>query len=566
MSAGTFIWPLGHLSVLLLALTTAAAAPSAPQTPATPRTDGTSTFTILIRGARYGTETVTVSRSPGGWQISAGGQLRPPIDLHTSRFEISYGSDWQPRHLSIEATYRGQPLMLTTSFGLTTAVSDMVQGTQRGSVTREVSPRAIVLPANFFGAYEALARRLGSATPGTRFQIFVAPEREIPATVTRVVPRRLATPEGTVDLRQYELSFGYPGEPTLVEVWIDAQDRLARIVRPSDNVTVIRDDLSSVLAREVRIRNPRDEDLFIPASGFNLGATITKPQNAPERAPAVVLIGGVQYGPQDRDHDLYGIPIFGLLAGTLSDAGYFVVRFDRRGFGQSGGRTENATLADYAGDVIGIVNWLRRRRDIDRDRIAVIGYGEGGPIALEASAREDNIRAIGLIASPGQTGREFALEQQRLALARMSQSDEEQRAKIALQMKLLDAVVSGGGWEGIPPELRYQADTPWFKSWLLFDPARAINRTERPILIVHGAVDRETPPAHADRLEQLSRGRRRIADTHTRKVIVPGVNHLLVRAETGNVDEYPALTERTLSPDVGSAMVSWLGDVLPARR
>ena len=536
------------------------------QTSQAPTSHRTSSFTVLVHGARFGTEKVTVTRNAAGWQISSGGVLRPPIDLVTTKFEVSYGLDWQPRHLAIEATLRGQPLTLTTSFGLTSAFSDLVQGAKRGSITRDVSPRAIVLPGNFFGAYEALALRLSGAGPGTRFPIFVAPEREIPATVTNMTTRRLSTPEGVVDLRQYEMSFGYPGDPLVVEVWVDAQDRLARIVRPADGLTVVRDDLSSVLAREVKIRNPRDEDVFIPASGFNLGATITTTTNPKTRAPAVVLVGGVEQAPQDRDHGLYGVPIFGQLAGVLSDAGWFVVRFDRRGSGQSGGRVENATLAEYADDVVGIVTWLRRRRDVDQNRIAVIGYGEGAPIAMTAASREGRIRGIGLLAAPGRPGREFALEQQIIALDRMKQPEADRQAKITLQTRMLDAVMTGKGWEGINPELRYQADTPWFKSWLNFDPARIIERLEQPILILHGALDRETLPAHADRLDALARARRKIGDTHTRKIVVPGVNHLLVRAETGQVDEYSTLADRTVATDVGTAIVSWLNDSLPPRR
>jgi pimeloyl-ACP methyl ester carboxylesterase len=553
------------IRLIIVAFLVLTAAPLA-QVIQTPTSHRTSSFTILFHGARYGTEKVTVTRTAGGWQISAGGVLRPPIDLVTSKFELSYGPDWQPRHLAIEATLRGQPLTLTTSFGLTSAFSDLVQGKQRGSVTRDVSPRAIVLPGNFFGAYEALAQRLASAGPGTRFPIFVAPEREIAATVTEMTTRRLATPDGVVDLRQYEMSFGYPGDPLVVEVWVDAQDRLARIVRPADGLTVVRDDLSSVLAREVKVRNPRDEDVFIPASGFNLGATITTTANPKVRSPAVVLVGGVEQGPQDRDHGLYGVPIFGHLAGTLSDAGWFVVRFDRRGSGQSGGRVENATLAEYADDVMGIVTWLRRRRDVDQNRIAVIGYGEGGPIALTAAGREDRIRGIGLLAAPGRTGREFSIEQQIIALDRMKQPEADRQAKITLQTRVMDAVMTGKGWEGISSELRYQADTPWFKSWLSFDPAQVIERLEQPILILHGALDRETPTAHADRLETLARARRKIGDTHTRKIIVPGVNHLLIRADTGQLDEYTTLADRAVAADVGAAIVSWLNETLPPRR
>jgi hypothetical protein len=39
---------------------------------------------------------------------------------------------------------------------------------------------------------------------------------------------------------------------------------------------------------------------------------------------------------------------------------------------------------------------------------------------------------------------------------------------------------------------------------------------------------------------------------------VPGVNHLLVPATTGDVEEYGRLTERHVSPAVTQAIVTWL--------
>jgi alpha/beta superfamily hydrolase len=49
-----------------------------------------------------------------------------------------------------------------------------------------------------------------------------------------------------------------------------------------------------------------------------------------------VLVGGS--GPTDRDGLAYGIPVLGEIAGALADAGFLVVRYDKRGIGQSGGR------------------------------------------------------------------------------------------------------------------------------------------------------------------------------------------------------------------------------------
>ena len=70
-----------------------------------------------------------------------------------------------------------------------------------------------------------------------------------------------------------------------------------------------------------------------------------------------------------------------------------MLRYDKRGVGQSGGRPEAATLADYAEDLRAAVRFLGGRKDVDRRRIAVVGYGEGGPVALIAASKEDRIAA-----------------------------------------------------------------------------------------------------------------------------------------------------------------------------
>ena len=70
----------------------------------------------------------------------------------------------------------------------------------------------------------------------------------------------------------------------------------------------------------------------------------------------------------------------------------------------------------------------------------------------------------------------------------------------------------------------------------------------QPILIVQGLLDTQVAPANADRLEQLAKARKRSAPVEVVKV--PGVNHLLVPAVTGEVDEYSTLADKSVSPAV----------------
>ena len=92
-----------------------------------------------------------------------------------NRFEAKYAADWQPLELRIDATVGGKPLTLSTSFGLTTAINEITQGGTTNSKTDQISARSIILPNNFFAAYEALAARLATAKPGTELPAYIAP-------------------------------------------------------------------------------------------------------------------------------------------------------------------------------------------------------------------------------------------------------------------------------------------------------------------------------------------------------------------------------------------------------
>jgi pimeloyl-ACP methyl ester carboxylesterase len=529
-----------------------------------PDPSGSSTFVVLLDGTRVGTESVTISRAGNEWIVAGSGIVLAPLDLSTMKFEMRYGLDWQPQRMVLEASLRGQPLAINTTFGLTTATNAMTQGDQRGNNSHQITPRAVVIPNNFFGAYESLAVRLNTMSVGDRLAVYVPPSGETSVTVAQIVPRRVSLgDERTLELREYLLTVMNSSGAIPVEMWVDGRGRMARLVMPTASLVVIRDDLANVLAREERLAVAGDDDVFIGATGFNIGGTFTKNPKTTGRAPAVVLVAGP--GPQDRDHVSYGIPLYAQLARALSEAGYVVVRYDARGMGRSGGRAESSRLQEYADDVLTVVEWLRRREDVDRDRIAVLGYGDTGAIALSAARRSDRIGAVALVNAPGRSGREVTLERQRMALANTSLPETERENRLALQTRVLDAVVSGRGWELISEEVRAQADTPWFQSWLQFEPNEMIRRMDQPILALHGALDMEVPPAHASEIEELGRARRDRPATHTQAMVVPGINHLMLQAKTGRVDEYTSLEPRVIASEVTTALTGWLGTALLKR-
>jgi pimeloyl-ACP methyl ester carboxylesterase len=301
-----------------------------------------------------------------------------------------------------------------------------------------------------------------------------------------------------------------PAGEMQISVWADENGHLLRMSVPSQMLELAREDIASAAARTTAFSIPGDESVHIPASGFNIAGSVAKPADAKGPLPAVVIVGGMTA--TDRDGVIDGTPVLGQLAAQLVDAGFLVVRYDRRGVGQSGGRAETATINDYAEDVRNVVSWLERRDDVDEDRIALVGHAEGAWIAMRAAARDGDIRALTLIDAGSLTGAEMVLQRQRQVLAGSGAPDAEQKAKIELQQRINDAALKGGGWEGVPEALRNVADTPWFQSFLAFDPSRVMRDVRQPVLIVRSGFS-GVPPEHGDRLAELARARNRKVPT-----------------------------------------------------
>jgi len=129
------------------------------------------------------------------------------------------------------------------------------------------------------------------------------------------------------------------------------------------------------------------EVTYATEDGVRISATLRLPPGgATRRAPAVVLVhqlGG------DR-HD------FNALLPALGRAGYATLAYDIRGMGRSNGMVDgtvfrpgtdrDAYRATMLRDVTAALDFLRRRRDIDGERLAVIGSSLGANVAIAASA------------------------------------------------------------------------------------------------------------------------------------------------------------------------------------
>lgn len=154
---------------------------------------------------------------------------------------------------------------------------------------------------------------------------------------------------------------------------------------------------------EVAIRSP-----------FGLAGLLCVPEDASARrpAPAVALLGGS--GADTRDGDLEpgwpagtpDLPAPGTLrriAHRLASVGLATLRWDRRGFGASGGRSEESDYTSDLEDALAATAWLRTREEINPARIGVAGHSAGALTACRMCRDDPDMAAavlLGGLASP----------------------------------------------------------------------------------------------------------------------------------------------------------------------
>ena len=551
------------LAAVALALPPGASA----QQPAPPpplQEAGATTFAIFLRGAPIGTEQVAVTRTATGWTLVSSGRLGAPIDAVARRVQVRYTPDWRPLEFTLDGTVRGIAQAIHTVVEGTIAKSDITSAGLTKPKVDTIDPGSLLLlPSSFFGPYEAVAARLKTAAAGTEIPVYIEAQTSIAIAVGESSTEQIQTAGRLVNARRTRIALVLPAGRLDADLWTDDAGRMIRFSVPLQSLEVVREDIAAVSSRSVTISRPNDQQVNIPSNGFSLAGTVSKPATSvAARLPAVVLVGGS--GPTDRDSFVFGIPILGQIADALADAGYLVVRYDKRGIGQSGGRAESASLADYADDVRAAVKVLADRKDVDPKRIAVIGHSEGGLVALIAAARDKKIAAVGLIATPGITGADVVLAQQKRILDRSKMTPEEKQAKVDEQKRIHEAVITGKGLELLPPNVRRTVDNPEFQGILMSDPAKLVPPVRQPLLIVQGGLDTQVEPQNADMLERLARKRKNSPAVEV--VRVPAINHLLVPATTGEVSEYGDLKDKHVSEAVTMAVVSWLNKtLLPAR-
>ncbi len=306
---------------------------------------------------------------------------------------------------------------------------------------------------------------------------------------------------------------------------------------------------------------------FSSDDGVELAGTLTIPETVDSNTPCVVMVTGS--GLQNRDEEIFEHKPFAVIADVFARNGIASLRYDDRGFGESGGDGMSATTLTFSNDAKAAVEYIR---DLNRfNKIGILGHSEGGTIAFMLGAEKipDFIVSMAGMSMPA---KETILDQNRSALKNQGFYDDEIEQTIAIlniafdqiaedvrnnrETKIdFDKIVKYNHFEVDPLVLNSlksnsQLDNRWLRYFLTIVPKEYLKEVTCPVLALNGEKDTQV---EAQANLDIIRSTLPSSEIHKLK----DLNHLFQHSTTGKITEYSEIKE-TISPEVLEIMVNFI--------
>jgi pimeloyl-ACP methyl ester carboxylesterase len=267
--------------------------------------------------------------------------------------------------------------------------------------------------------------------------------------------------------------------------------------------------------------------------------------------PMVLIISGS--GPNDRDGNQAALKSDYLkkLSAGLTEQGFAVLRYDKRGSGKSGvgdAPLETFRFDVFVDDAVGWVSMLRKDKRFSS--VAILGHSQGSLVAMLAGQRVP-VDAIVSIAGSGRSIDKVLITQ----LGEQLKSMPELRAHA---FAVIEELAAGQTVQDYPEELEalFKPSIQGFLvSWMQHDPVKVIATLEIPILIVQGTRDIQILVEDAEALKK--------GQAAAELVLVKNMNHVLrhIATETEQLPSY-GNPELPLDPQLAPAVTTFLKKAL----
>lgn len=514
-------------------------------------------FRVFFGSQEAGQESYELVQTGEGFRLTASGKLSRPVEFETRNLLIQTDTRGRARKFEFKGSVRGIEQEVTAEISDRSAENRIRAAGQVVAKSDPVHVGTFLLPNLLFSPYVLVAHFLESGKEGHpegELHAYVPPQAEIPFSLTR-------NPEK----KRLDLWLRNAASPEVhVVVELDERGAVKGVHIPSASLSAYREsylenrrmadsDHIEVLARELEFSSAK----------VSVSGVLTIPRKGRGPWPGVLLLAGS--GAQDRDETVFGIRILGEIAEYLTRQGYVVFRYDKRGSGKSGGELLGARLQTLTNDALTALEFLKRRPEVQPEKIVILGHSEGGIVAASAAAQASFAGLI-LIGAPACRGEELLREQLSTFLAASDAPPNKKNEELHNQQWLLQWAHSDRPDKEleskIPAPLAKVARSSWFRDWLDYDPNEAYRKVRIPTLVAVGGKDMQVPPRHA---ENIYSSMRAAGNSKAELRIFPDVNHLLTRAKTGHFVEYENLPEKRVASELLKFLAEWLGKTLSAR-
>ncbi len=301
------------------------------------------------------------------------------------------------------------------------------------------------------------------------------------------------------------------------------------------------------------------ESVRFSSDGLALAGHVYRPPDArPGQRTAALVMAGPMTSVKEETVPHYAAP--------LAAAGYTVLTFDNRNFGESAGEPrQHLDTAEQVEDLKNAVSYLLTRDDVDPDRLGLCCVCMGAGYALAVASMDLRVKALAIVAGAyniTDTYRDFLGEEGFAGYLQMLNAAR-QRQYESGELQYMPAIAGPPDYapSAMPVEEAYEyysrahaTEAPNWENRLTVASmehivgwnvlARAHLVAPRPLLVIHGTTDVLLPPRYAQEVYDRA-----------------GEPKQLRWIETSNhVELYD---QAPFVPEAIATLVEWLGEHLP---
>ncbi|MCB2299684.1 alpha/beta fold hydrolase [Clostridium tagluense] len=306
---------------------------------------------------------------------------------------------------------------------------------------------------------------------------------------------------------------------------------------------------------QVKVNNDLyyEEEVTIGKGEWKLPGTLSIPKKG-SSFPVVVLVHGS--GPQDRDSTIGPNKPFADLAKGLASKGIAVLRYEKRTMEHASKFTSianNITVKEETiDDALAAVAMLRNRKEINKNRIFVVGHSLGGMLVPRIGKEDKNIKGFVVMAGPTRPFEDLILEQMTYLSSldgKVTQEEKEYLENVKVQVAMVKKNLS----KDIPSsKLPLGVPANYWIDLKGYNPAVVAKTLDKPMLVLQGERDYQVT------MKDFTLWKKALSSTKKATFkSYKDLNHLFLKGEgKPNPEEY--MTAGHIDSAVINDIVNWI--------